>query len=160
MKFRENIFCESLIHFLTWICCHIGHTWHIVYSAVFCETQFWILIERFPSPLRVWICVFLSFSTVCFQRHSQIGCNCLIFKNVGSDDSCRGKCTIKLVTFVLTFPYCAFSNVSSIGLYERMHSHIGCIYVMFLHCVFSNVSSNILRVKFQSYTRHTCLTSF
>ena len=30
-----------------------------------------------------------------------------------------------------TFQHCAFSNVSSNGLLERMHSHIGCIFLLF-----------------------------
>ena len=40
----------------------------------------------------------------------------------------------------LAFLHCVFSNVSSNGLYRRMHNHIGCICLSFLHCVFSNVS--------------------
>ena len=38
----------------------------------------------------------------------------------------------------LTFLHRVFSNESSNGLPERMHSHIGCICLTFLHCVFSN----------------------
>ena len=39
-------------------------------------------------------------------------------------------------------PLCEFSNVASNCISERMHSHTGCICLVFLHCVFSNVSSN------------------
>ena len=37
--------------------------------------------------------------------------------------------------------HCGFSSVSSNFLSQRMHSHIGCICLIFLHCVFSNDSS-------------------
>ena len=41
----------------------------------------------------------------------------------------------------LVFPHCAFSSVSSNCLHEGRQSHIGCICLTFLHCAFSNVSS-------------------
>ena len=59
------------------------------------------------------------------MRHNHIGCICL------------------------TFPQCAFLNVSSNRLPGRMHNHIGCIFRTFLHCVFSNVSSKRLPEKQQ-----------
>ena len=37
-----------------------------------------------------------------------------------------------------------FSNVSSIGLPEQTHSHIGCISMIFVCCVLSSVSSEQL----------------
>ena len=49
-----------------------------------------------------------------------------------------------------TFLHCAFLNVSSNCLPERMKSHIGCICLTFLHCVFSNVSSKELCDKRRS----------
>ena len=51
----------------------------------------------------------------------------------------------------LGFHHCAFSNVSSNGLPERMHSHIGYICLTFLHYVFLNVSANCLRERMQSH---------
>ena len=44
----------------------------------------------------------------------------------------------------LTFLHCAFSNVSSNCLNERMQKYTGCICLIFLHCAFSNVSSGHL----------------
>merc|ERR1712213_197341 len=51
----------------------------------------------------------------------------------------------------LTFLQCAFSNVSSYRLPEKMHSRIGCIYLTFLHCAFSNVASNCLHGRRHSH---------
>ena len=42
---------------------------------------------------------------------------------------------------------CAFSNVSSSGLPQRMTSYTGCICLAFPHCVYSNASSNRLPEK-------------
>ena len=53
--------------------------------------------------------------------------------------------------FSLIFLHCAFSNVSSNRLPEKMHSHIGCICLTFLHCVFSNVFSKLLHRRMQSH---------
>ena len=55
----------------------------------------------------------------------------------------------------MTFHNCAFSNVPSNCVLERMHSHIGCICMNFLH--FSNASSNHLPVRMQSHTGCICL---
>ena len=57
------------------------------------------------------------------------------------------------------FLHCAFSNVPSNGLPERMYSHIGCICLIFLHCVFSNVSSNCLHMRMHNHTGSICLSS-
>ena len=58
----------------------------------------------------------------------------------------------------LAFLSCALSNVSSNGLAERRHSHIGCIYLAFLRCVFSSVSSNRMPDKMHSHTDRIYLT--
>ena len=63
-----------------------------------------------------------------------------------------------LVFYVEVFLHCAFSNVSSSHLPERMHSHIDCICLTFLRCVFSNVSSNGLSEKRHSHIACICLT--
>ena len=42
-------------------------------------------------------------------------------------------------------------NVSSICLYEKIHSYFGCICLTFLQCAFSNESSTCLYEKMQSY---------
>ena len=57
----------------------------------------------------------------------------------------------------LTFLQCAFSNVSSNYLREKMHNHTGCICLTFLHCAFSNVSSNDLCEKMHNHTGCICL---
>ena len=54
----------------------------------------------------------------------------------------------------LTFPHCAFSNVSLNRLPEKKHSCIGCIYLTFLHCAFLNVFSNGLLEKKKSHWLH------
>ena len=64
-----------------------------------------------------------------------------------------------------------FSNVSSNRFPERMHSHIGCIFLFkkmhnynycicltFPHCAFSNVDSKSLDQSRQSHTGCICLT--
>ena len=56
-----------------------------------------------------------------------------------------------------TFLHCAFLNVSSNRLHQKMQSHIGCICLTFLHCVFSNVSSNCLHQKMHSHIGCICL---
>ena len=58
----------------------------------------------------------------------------------------------------LTFLHCAFSNVSSNCLPERMQSHIGCICSTFPHCEFSNVSSKYLRQRMQNHIGCICKT--
>ena len=68
----------------------------------------------------------------------------------------------KLVQFhwlhFFTFLLCAFSNVSSNRLPERMQSHIGCICLTFLRCGFSNVSSNRLPQRMHNHTGCICLS--
>ena len=56
-----------------------------------------------------------------------------------------------------TFLHCVFSNVSSNGFPERMHTHIGCICLAFLHCVFSNEPSNSPPMKTHSRIGCICL---
>ena len=72
---------------------------------------------------------------------------------------CISKCLLKLAAIedekshwlnFFTFLHCAFLNVSSNCLPERMKSHIGCICLTFLRCVFLNVSSNDLSEKRRS----------
>ena len=66
--------------------------------------------------------------------------------------------TFSMCRFSLTFLYCAFSNVSSKPLHNRIQSHIGCICLTFLHCAFSNVSSNCLPDRMHSHIGCICLT--
>ena len=49
------------------------------------------------------------------------------------------------------------SSVSSNSLPEKMHSHIGCICIVFLHCVFSNVTSVRLDQSRHNHTGCICL---
>ena len=49
-------------------------------------------------------------------------------------------------------------DVSSNGLPQRMHSHIGCICLAFLHCAFSNVSSSGLLEMRHSRIGCICVT--
>ena len=51
-----------------------------------------------------------------------------------------------------------FLNVSSNGLAELMHSHIGYICLTFLHCGFSNGSLNCLPKKMHNHTGCIYLT--
>ena len=69
---------------------------------------------------------------------------------------CISKCLLKLAAIedekshwlhFFTFLHCAFLNVSSNCLPERMKSHIGCICLTFLRYVFLNASSNDLSEK-------------
>ena len=80
---------------------------------------------------------------------------------------CISKCLLKLAAIedekshwlhFFTFLHCAFLNVSSNCLPERMKSHIGCICLTFLHCVFSNVSSNWLPESMKNHIDCICLT--
>ena len=57
----------------------------------------------------------------------------------------------------LSFPHCAFSNVSSNYLRQSMKNCIGCICLTFLHCVFSNVFSNCLPERMQDHIGCICL---
>ena len=65
---------------------------------------------------------------------------------------------VTLVAFVWLFFIVCVSNVFSNYLPGRMHSHNGCICLVFLHCVFSNVSSNCLPEMMHTHTGCTCLT--
>ena len=65
--------------------------------------------------------------------------------------------TLLYVYFTIKLNH-VFLNVSSNGLAELMHSHIGYIRLTFLHCVFSNESSNHLPVKRHSHIVFICLT--
>ena len=58
----------------------------------------------------------------------------------------------------LAFPHCVYSNASSNRLPENRHCHIGCICLPFLHCAFSNVSSNRLLETTQSHKACIYLT--
>ena len=51
----------------------------------------------------------------------------------------------------LIFLHCAFSNVFSNCLNQRMHDHTGCICLTFPHCVFLNVSSKCLDQRMHSH---------
>ena len=62
--------------------------------------------------------------------------------------------------FSATFYHRVFSNVSSNGLPEMMHSHIGYICVTFLQCAFSNVSSNCLPERMHNHIGCIFLTSW
>ena len=82
------------------------------------------------SPLCIFKC-FLK-SPASEDASSHIGCICLIFL------------------------HCAFSDVSSNRLPEKMHSHIGCICLTFLHCAFLNASSKHQLKKMQSHIGCNC----
>ena len=63
------------------------------------------------------------------------------------------------VAFV-TFLQCAFLNVFSNCLPDRMQNHTCCIYSTFLHCAFSNVSSNCLPVRIVYLYLSLCVVPF
>ena len=65
---------------------------------------------------------------------------------------------LELVIFVEKILNCAFLSALLMNLFQRMHSHIGCICLTFLRCEFSNVSSNDLPQRMHSYTGCICLT--
>ena len=98
-----------------------------------------------------------------FQKHlcNFIGCifnflHCA-FSNVSSN-GLPERMQSHIGCICLTFPHCVFSYVSSNGVHKRMHNHTGCICWTFLHCVFSNVSSNCLPERMQSHIGCICLT--
>ena len=98
---------------------------------------------------------FYTFNTI-----RQIPWSCW-FRLWGSKESIRllsWPVSIVSSSKVQTFPHCAFSNVSSNCLPERMHTRTGCICLAFLHCAFSNVASNHLLGKMQSHNGCICLT--
>ena len=64
--------------------------------------------------------------------------------------------TLLYVYFTIKLNH-VFSNVSSNGLAELMHSHIGYICLTFLHCVFSNESSNCLPERMRAPSNTTYL---
>ena len=64
--------------------------------------------------------------------------------------------TLLYVYFTIKLNH-VFLNVSSNGLAELMHSHIGYICLTFLHCVFSNESSNCLPERMRSHIGCICL---
>ena len=87
---------------------------------------------------------------------SHIGSICLsflhcVFSNVSSNGLPQ-RMHSRTGCIYLTFLQCVFSNVSSKRLPEWMHNHIGCICLSFLHCEFSNVSSKHLPERMQSHT--------
>ena len=95
----------------------------------------------------------LSFSKVTSKRDSVISLVFAFIYCVFSDVSSNGlpeKRHIHIGCICLTFLHCVFSDVYSNRLSERMHNHICYISLTFLHCVFSNVSLNCLLVRMQS----------
>ena len=60
----------------------------------------------------------------------------------------------------LIFLQCAFSNVPSNYLPERMHSYTGCICLAFPHYALSNVSSNYLPERRYIHTGCICEPSY
>ena len=81
--------------------------------------------------------------------------------NVGHPNSCRNDKTQWFAPLYCRFEKlicCICACVSSNGLLEKMHSHIGCIYLAFPHYVLKNVSSNGLPERMQSHTDNICLT--
>ena len=79
-----------------------------------------------------------------------------VFSNVSSNHL-TGRMHSRIGCIFLIFHHCVFSNVSSSRLPEWMQSCIGCICLIFHHCVFSNVSSNYLPEKMQSRIGCICL---
>ena len=91
----------------------------------------------------------------------------MVFRQMSLQIACLRWGIVTVITFVWlfstmcphTFLHSAFSNVSSICLPRKRHSHIGCICLAFLHCAFSNVYSNCFSEKRQSHICCICLVS-
>ena len=94
------------------------------------------------------------------QNHT--GCICLTFLHCAFSNVSSKRLAERMHNHTgcicLIFLHCAFSNVSSKGLHERMHNHTGCICLTFLHCAFSNVSSKHLHKRLHSRIGCICLT--
>ena len=117
-------------------------------------------------------CAFSNVSSNCLpgKMHSHIDCICLTFlrcsfSNVSWEDAkwhwshlfnfsplCVFKCVLKLPVrndanshwlHLFHFFLCEFSNVSSNGLPEKMHSHIGHIYLIFSTVCFLMCIQNV-----------------
>ena len=58
----------------------------------------------------------------------------------------------------LTFPYCAISNVSLNCQHERKHNHIVCICATFLHRAFSNIYGDRLPERKHNHIACICAT--
>ena len=90
----------------------------------------------------------------------------MVFRQMSLQIACLRWGIVTVITFVWlfstmcphTFLHSAFSNVSSICLPRKRHSHIGCICLAFLHCAFSNVYSNCFSEKRQSHIGCICWT--
>ena len=90
----------------------------------------------------------------------------MVFRQMSLQIACLRWGIVTVITFVWlfstmcphTFLHSAFSNVSSICLPRKRHSHIGCICLAFLHCAFSNMYSNCFSEKRQSHIGCICLT--
>ena len=90
----------------------------------------------------------------------------MVFCQMSLQIACLRWGIVTVITFVWlfstmcphTFLHSAFSNVSSICLPRKRHSHIGCICLAFLNCSFSNVYSNCFSEKRQSHIGCICWT--
>ena len=68
-----------------------------------------------------------------------LGCICLIFLHCAFSNV-SSKCLDQRM-----HSHCGFLNVSSKRLHKKMHNHTCCICLAFLHCGFSNVSSHLFK---------------
>ena len=113
----------------------------------------WIASQRKGHKSSNYAEVLLNVSSNRVQESCIILCSCLPkCASPQNAISRRGK-----VTGIFTFLHCVLSNVSSNGLPVRMHSHIGCICLIYLHCVFSNAPSKHLNEKIYIHTDCICL---
>ena len=126
--------CSKILIWLTLSCAYIFHLFFSTLAVVF---------ERFL----LWVAFNWFFWSISGQREkgkpaaSKVQLNFIQHKVPRNNKSyCYTLNThfhLKLSQFIwllfFTFQLCAFSNVSSNGLLERMHSHINCIFPL---CVF------------------------
>ena len=90
--------------------------------------------------------------------HNPTGCIiCLAFLHCGFSNGLPERMHSHIGCICLVFLRYVFSNVSSNCLHQRMRIHIGCICLTFLHCGFSNVPSNCLHLRMQNHTGCICL---
>ena len=75
-----------------------------------------------------------------------------------TQSACLRGCKVALVTFVCSFPTHETSNCLPDDAYYALHSHIGCICFTFLQCAFSNVTSYGLPEMIHSRTGYICWT--
>ena len=59
--------------------------------------------------------------------------------------------------FCLTFSYCAFSNDSSKHLFDNMHSHTSCIFLLLFLLLHSHSNCSCKIVMLAAFVGHLCL---